>query len=61
MDEIKKLEELVETVSKAVADGKLCFEEGNKAAGRRARVAMLQAGKDIKEIRKTILDKMKAK
>ena len=60
-EQVKKLDELVETVAKAVADGKLCFSEGNKAAGRRARVALLQATKDIKEVRKAILEQTKKK
>ncbi len=55
--EIVKFVEAVLTMAK---DADSCMTDGVKAAGRRARVSLSSISKECKELRKTILDKMKA-
>ena len=49
----------VDLMLEAAKEATVCFTSGNKAAGRRARVALGELKKSITPLRQTILDKMK--
>jgi hypothetical protein len=50
----------VENVLAMAKDADACMTDGVKAAGRRARVTLSSISKECKELRKSLLEKMKA-
>ena len=55
---IEKLRNILQTLCEAEEDASKC-EEGNASAGRRVRKVCMEAIKDLKELRASILEKSK--
>lgn len=55
-----ELLKLTEVVNLAVKEAQVCFDEKNKSAGRRARKGLLEIATMSKELRKRVLEAMKA-
>jgi hypothetical protein len=53
------LQNLLDAVQTAITEAQVCFDTGNKSAGRRARKALGEIKKSLTPLRATVLEKMK--